>query len=162
MIETFQVRIPAGEYSYPELTLCADSYSVSIPPHVTAVARKRPRSFCQKSAGGRFHPNTHTLFTQRSRFGLTMSLSRHSVGTYPETGLHATCQGTLNQSSQLAEPLWTDPGIKSGTSVRELKSPPPKKKEGMRRWGVNDHFPKILTSEEKTTTTSGQEMINMD
>ena len=129
VIETFQVRIPAGEYSYPELTLCADSYSVSIPPHVTAVARKRPRSFCQKSAGGRFHPNTHTLFTQRSRFGLTMPLSRHSVGTYPETGLHATCQGTLNQSSQLAEPLWTDPGIKSGTSVRELISPPPKKKK---------------------------------
>ena len=29
---------------------------------------------------------------------------------------------TQPQSSQLAEPLWTDPGIKSGISVRELIS----------------------------------------
>ena len=27
---------------------------------------------------------------------------------------------TLSQSSQLAEPLWTDPGLKTGISVREL------------------------------------------
>ena len=27
---------------------------------------------------------------------------------------------TQSQSSQLAEPLWTDPGLKSGISVREL------------------------------------------
>ena len=33
--------------SSPELTFCADSYSVSIPPCVTTVACKRPRSFCQ-------------------------------------------------------------------------------------------------------------------
>ena len=32
------------------------------------------------------------------------------------------------QSSQLAEPLWTDPGIKSGMSVRELISTLKKKK----------------------------------
>ena len=44
----------AGEFSSPELSLCADSYSVSVPllclfhSCVTAVARKRPRSFCQK------------------------------------------------------------------------------------------------------------------
>ena len=38
-----------------------------------------------KSAGGRLHLNTHTPLTQRSRSGLTMPLSRHSLGTYPET-----------------------------------------------------------------------------
>ena len=38
-----------------------------------------------KSAGGRFHLNTHTPLTQRSPSGLTMPLSRHSVGTCPET-----------------------------------------------------------------------------
>ena len=27
-----------------------------------------------------------------------MPLSRHSVGTYPETSSHATCQGTLGPS----------------------------------------------------------------
>ena len=32
------------------------------------------------------------------------------------------------QSSQLAEPLWTDPGIESGISVRELTSTKKKKK----------------------------------
>ena len=33
------------------------------------------------SAGGRLHLNTHTPLTQWSRSGLTMLLSRHSVGT---------------------------------------------------------------------------------
>ena len=35
LIERLQVRIPAGaagEFSSPELTLCADSHSVSVPP----------------------------------------------------------------------------------------------------------------------------------
>ena len=50
-----------------------------------------------------------------------MQLSRQSVGTNPETNSHATCQGTLG-SSQLAEPPWTDPGLKSGISVHELIS----------------------------------------
>ena len=31
---------------------------------------------------------------------------------------HSTCQGT--QSLQLAEPLWTDLGLKSGSGVHEL------------------------------------------
>ena len=34
---------------------------------------------------------------------------------------HASCRQT-EQSSQLDEPLWTDPGTKSGISVRELVS----------------------------------------
>ena len=53
-----------------------------------------------------------------------MPLSRHSVGTYQETSSHATRQGTLgqSQSSQLVEPLWTDPGLKSEISVHGLIS----------------------------------------
>ena len=35
---------------------------------------------------------------------------------------------TRSQSSQLAEPLWTDPSLKSGISVRELTSIKKKKK----------------------------------
>ena len=42
-----------------------------------------------------------------------------SEGTYQETSSHATRQGTLGHS-QLAEPLWTDHGLKSGIGVREL------------------------------------------
>ena len=41
----------------------------------------------------------------------------------------------LSQSSQLAELLWTDPGLKSGISVRELISA--RKKEEKHRRGMN-------------------------
>ena len=44
MIEQLRVRIlagEAGEFSSPGLTLCADSYLVSVSPTVIAVARKR-------------------------------------------------------------------------------------------------------------------------
>ena len=48
MIERSRVRVPAGaagEFSSPGSTFCADSYFGT--PSVTAVARKRSRSFCQ-------------------------------------------------------------------------------------------------------------------
>ena len=51
MIERSQVRIPAGaagEFSSPGSTFCADSFRYPFHPRVTAVARKRSRSFCQK------------------------------------------------------------------------------------------------------------------
>ena len=56
-----------------------------------------------------------------------MPLCRHSAGIYQETSSHATRQGT--QPPQLAEPLWTDPGLKSGISARELISTQKKKKK---------------------------------
>ena len=62
-----------------------------------------------------------------------MPLSRHSVGAYPETSSHATCQGTFDLS-RLSEPLWTDPGIESGISVLELIATSKKNK---RRRGMN-------------------------
>ena len=46
-----------------------------------------------------------------------MPLSGRSVGTYPETNLSGNIRP---QSSQLAEPLWTDPGLKSEISARDL------------------------------------------
>ena len=51
----------AGEFSSPEFTLWADSYSVSVPPHVTDVALKRPRSFCQKCMWQVTHKQAYTL-----------------------------------------------------------------------------------------------------
>ena len=83
-----------------------------------------------ESAVGRLHPNTHTPLTQRSRSGPTMPLSGHSVGTYPETSSHATLSGnTRPQSSHLAEPLSTGPGLKSGISVHKLVATTKKKKK---------------------------------
>ena len=82
MIERLRVRVPAGatgEFSSPDLTLCDDFYSVSIPPHVTMWHVKDP-SHSAKNADGRLHLNTHTPLPQQSRSGLTV-LSRHSVGT---------------------------------------------------------------------------------
>ena len=87
-------------------------------PRVTAVARKRSRLFCQKCRWQVTTKHAYSWPTKSS--GLTMPLSKHSVGTYQETNSHATHQGTLGQSSQLAKPLWTDSSLKSGISVRKL------------------------------------------
>ena len=65
---------------------------------------------------------------------------------------HTQRQGTVDQSIQLAEPLWTDPGPKSGISVRELNSNEKKKKAGG-KWIV-EHSPKIFAREEKAITTT--------
>ena len=68
-----------------------------------------------------------------------MPLSRHSAGTYLETSSHATRQGTFGQIclSSLSH-LWTDPGLKSGISARELISTTKKKKKKNRlRRGMN-------------------------
>ena len=48
-------------------------------------------------------------------------LSRHNVGTYLGNELTRNSSGNaLLQSSQLAEPLWIEPGLKGGIGVREL------------------------------------------
>ena len=88
---------------------------------VTAVARKRPRSFCQR-AGGRLHINTHTPLSNRSRSALTMPLSRQSVKMSGNELTRNSSGNTRIQSSQLAELLWTHPGLKSGIILRELTS----------------------------------------
>ena len=52
-----------------------------------------------------------------------MPLSRHSVGNLSGNELTLNSSGnTWSQSSQLAGPLWTDHGLKSGIGVRELIS----------------------------------------
>ena len=55
-------------------------------------------SHSPKSAGGRLHLNMYTPLTHQSQSGLTMSLYRHTVGTYQEMNSHASRQGTLNHS----------------------------------------------------------------
>ena len=130
MIERLRVRIPAGaagEFSSPELTLCADPNSVSVPPPCYHSGTLRTPVIL---------PKVQWQVTPKHAYSLYSTMSRHSVGTYPETSSHATCQVTFGQSSQLAEPLWTDPGIKSGTSVHELISA--SNKQTKKRWqGMN-------------------------
>ena len=72
-------------------------------PHVTKWLSK-DSSHSAKSAGGKLHLNIymHTPLTRWSQSGLTIPLSRHSVGTYPEMSSHATCQGTFGTDSHLS------------------------------------------------------------
>ena len=73
-----------------------------------------------KSADGRLHLNTHTSLTQRSRSGLLCRCPGMEFEPI-RNELTRNFSGNIRpQSSQLAEPLWTDPGIKNGISVREL------------------------------------------
>ena len=66
-----------------------------------------------------------------------MPLSRHSVGNLSGNELTLNSSGnTRPQSSQFAEPLWTNPGLKGGISVRELISTQKERKNARRR-GLN-------------------------
>ena len=61
-----------------------------------------------------------------------MPLSGQSVGTLSGNELTRNWSGnTQTQSSQLAEPLWTNPDVKSGISVHKLIST--LKKKGKKR-----------------------------
>ena len=65
---------------------------------------------------------------------------------------------TRPQSSQLAEPLWTDPSLESRISGRELiytlwKRSKKKKGGGVGGVWMVEHSPKILASEKKATST---------
>ena len=60
---------------------------------------------------------------------------------------------TRPQSSQLAEPLWTDPGLKSGISVQKLICTSKAENE----W--SNILPKILASEEKAIIITGNEVM---
>ena len=103
--------------------------------HVMAVACKRPQSFCQKCRWQITPKHAHTLDPSKSEWA-DFPLFRYSVRIYQEMSSHATCQGTLGQSShsQLTEPLWTVPCLKSAISLGELISTLKKKKS---RWGMN-------------------------
>ena len=56
------------------------------------------------------------------------------LATFQSRVKHST--NTIRQSFQLAEPLWTDPGLKSGISMRELISTL-KEKDKKRGVGMN-------------------------
>ena len=91
MIKRLRVRVlagAAGEFSSSKLTLCADSYLVSIPPPVLPQWHIKDLDHSAKSAGGRLHLNMHTPLTHRSWSRLTMLLFRKSVGIYQETSSH--------------------------------------------------------------------------
>ena len=104
MIKRLRDRIlagAAGEFSSPELTLFADSYSVSgplPPPHPTPVLPqwhvKKP-GHSAKSAGGMLH--TYTLCPLKSEWD-DYAAVQAECEIYQKTSSHATRQGTLGHS----------------------------------------------------------------
>ena len=101
---------------------------------VTAVARKRPRPFCQKCRWQVTPKHAYTLDPSKSEWA-DYAAVQAECGNLSGNELTRNSSGnTRLQSSQLAEPLWTDPGLKSGISLHELISTFEKKK----RWrGMN-------------------------
>ena len=91
-------------------------------PGVTAVARKRPRSLCQKCRWHVSSSNAYTLYPTKSEWA-DYAAVQVECGNLSGNELTRNSSGnTRSQSSQLAEPLWTDPGLMSGISLRELIS----------------------------------------
>ena len=80
-----------------------------------------------------------------------MSLCRHSVGISENELTRNSSGNTRPQSSQLAEPLWTDPGLRSGISVRNLISILKKKVQAGN--AMSNIFPKSSHARNKATNT---------
>ena len=116
MIERLRVRIPAGvagEFSSPELTFCAHSYSVFVP---TVIVRKSPLSFCQQCRWKVTPKHASALDPAK----LEGANTGHSVGTYRqgEELTRISSENTRPQSSHHAEPLCSDSGLMSEIGVR--------------------------------------------
>ena len=109
MIERLRVRTPAEApraFSSPESTLCADSYSVSVPTPVLPQWHVKDPGHSAKSAGGRLHLNTHTLLTPSKSGWADYAAVQAECGNLSEDELTRNSSGNIrSQSSQLAEPL---------------------------------------------------------
>ena len=84
------------------------------------MARKRSRPFCQKCRWQVTPKHANTLDPTNTEWA-DYAAVKAWCGNLPGNELTRNLsRNTRSQSSQLAEPLWTDPGLKSGISVREL------------------------------------------
>ena len=111
-------------------------------PRVTAVARKRPQSFCQKCRWQVTPVNAYTLDPTKSEWADYAAVQAY-CGNLSGNELTRNLSGnTRPQSSQLAEPLLTDPGLKTGISVRELNPYFKKKKKSAGGEWMVEHSPK--------------------
>ena len=92
---------------------------MSIPPRVTAVACKRPQSFCQKCRWPVTPTHAYTLDPTKSEWADYAAVQAECGNLSGNKSTRNSSGNTRLQSSQLAEPLWTDPELKSGISSRE-------------------------------------------
>ena len=91
-------------------------------PRVTAVARKRPQSLCQKCRWQFTPKHAYALDPTKSEWA-DYAAEQASCGNLSGNELtRSLSENVRPQSPQLAEPLWNDSDIKSGISVRILIS----------------------------------------
>ena len=98
-------------------------------PRVTAVARKRPRSFCKKCRWQVTSKHAYTFDLTKSEWADYAAVQAWCGNLLGNELTRNSSRITQPKSSQLAEPLWTDPGLKSRISVRKLISSSKRKKE---------------------------------
>ena len=123
-------------------------------PRGTAVACKRPRSFCQKYRWQVTPKHAYTLDTSKLD-GNDYTAVQAECGNLTGNELTRNASGnTRSQSSQLVELLWTDPGLNCGISVRELISTLKKKKETQAGIQLSNILPKSSHVRKKATTTT--------
>ena len=108
-------------------------------PRVTTVARKRPRSFYHKCRWQAAPKHAYTLDPSKSEWADYAALQA-------DCGNLSGKRNTRSHSFQLAEPLWTDPGLKSWISLRELISTLKRKCAGGE--SIVKIIPKILARKE--------------
>ena len=99
-------------------------------PGVTAVARKRPRSFCQTCRWQVTPKHAYNLDQTKSEWDDYAAVQAEYGNLSGNELTRKLSENIWSQSSLLAELLWTDPGIKSGISVHELISTKKKKSAG--------------------------------
>ena len=109
--------------------VCGLLFGICFHPCVTVVAcKKKTWSFCQKC---RWQVNT--IHPWPNKVGVGWLSHQAKCGILSRNEFICTLSGNNQpQSSQLAKPLWTDPGLKSGISVCKLIS---KKKEKKKTGG---------------------------
>ena len=89
---------------------------------VTTAAGKNLQSFCRKFRWQVTPKHAYTLDPTKSEWAY-YAVVRAYCGNLSANELTRSLSGNIRpQSSQLAEPLWTGPDIKSGISVRDLIS----------------------------------------
>ena len=116
--------------------MCWLVFGVRFTPRVTAVARTRPRSFCQKCRWQVTPKHAYSVDPTKSEWADYTTVLAWCGNLLGKRLTRNSSRKAQPQPSQLGEPLWTDPGVKSGISVRKLISTKKKKKFGWWRYKV--------------------------
>ena len=122
-------------------------------PGVTAVACKRPQSFCQKCRWQVTPKHAYTLHPVKSEWADYATVQAECGNLSGNEVTRNSSGNTKSKSSELAEPLCIDPGLKSGISVRELISTKKKrrrKKKKKRKVQAGNELSNILPKSSHT------------